>query len=337
MRWESRKGGLIMKHALRIMAIITILILTVANISFPAVDYPTKPITLISPFPAGGSRDIVGRMFASVAEKYLGKPMVVINKPGASGMIGGVAIVQAVPDGYTLGLSGTSDTNAIEWEIVNGRKPGYTRHDLILIGSFTKGPVLVVVPYSSPWKTLADLIKDLKAKPGHYAFCSGGLYNVTHISTEILMRATGTKARLVPYTGGGPCLAALVGGHVDFTTQFLSSSIPLTRGNKLRILAVMGDTRIKSIPEVPNVKELGIDAETYQMIGVSAPKKTPTPIVEKLREVLRKVADDKSFISMIEDYGDEVLFTNGDEFANYWDSYSERLARLFKQLIEEKK
>ena len=318
-------------------ATIAFLVTGVTNLSFPAAEYPNRPITLICPFPAGGSRDILGRMLASVAEKYLGKPVIVLNKPGASGMIGGLAIVQAPPDGYNLGLCSTSDTSAIEWEIVNGRKPPFTRNDFILIGSFTKSPVLVVVPFNSPWKTLSDLTKDLKAMPAHYASCSGGLYNVTHISTEILLRAIGAKARLVPYTGGGPCLSAVVGGHVHFTTQFLSSTIPLTRGNKLRILAVMGDTRIKSIPEVPTVKELGIDAETYQMIGLSAPRKTPAPIVERWREVLRSVAEDKSFISMVENQGDEVLFTDGDELAKYWDRDSERLAKLFKLLIGDEK
>lgn len=326
-----------MKHLLRIISIIAIQILSLHDVPVSAAEYPTKPILVINPFSAGGSRDILGRMFASVAEKYLGKHLVVFNKPGASGKIGNLAVAQAAPDGYTLGLVSTSDIIPIEWEVANGRKPPYTRHDFILLGSLTRSPVLVVVPYNSPWKILADLLRDLKAKPGHYTFCSGGNYNVTHISTEILMRSAGTTGWLVPYKGGGECLSALAGGHVNFTTQFLSSTIPLARDRRVRVLAVMGAERIKSIPDVPTTDELRIDAQTYQMVGLSAPRGTPAPVVKKLREVLKKVAEDPSFIRMVEGAGDTVRYTSGDELARYWDSDSKRLARLLKQLIEEKK
>lgn len=330
-----------MKHLFKIIVKIIVItavpILSLNHVSVPAADYPTKPVLVINPFSAGGSRDILGRMFASAAEKYLGKHLVVFNKPGASGRIGGLAVVRAEPDGYTLGLVSTSDIIPMEWDIANGRKPAFTRHDLILLGSLTRSPALVVVPYNSPWKTLADLVKDLKAKPNHYTFCSGGLYNVTHISTEILMRSTGTTGWLVPYKGGGECLSALAGEHVNFSTQFLSSSIPLARERRVRILAVMGAERISSIPGVPTTDELGIDARTYQMVGLSAPKGIPAPVVKKLKEVLKKVAEDRSFINMVERTGDAVRYTSADELVKYWDSDSARLAKLFKKLIAEKK
>lgn len=326
-----------MKHLFTIISISAIQILSPNNVSVSAAEYPNKPILVINPFSAGGSRDVLGRMFASVAEKYLGKHLVVFNKPGASGKIGGLAVVRATPDGYTLGLVSTSDINPIEWDIANGQKPAFTRRDFILLGSLTRSPALVVIPYTSPWKSMADLTKDLKAKPNHYIFCSGGLYNVTHVSTEILMRATGTTARLVPYKGGGECLSALAGGHVNFTTQFLSSTVPLARGGRVRILAVMGSERIRSVPNVPTTEELGIDAQTYQMVGLSAPQGTPAAVVKKLSEVLKKVAEDRSFINMVEGAGDAVRYTSGDELVRYWDRDSERVSKLFKKLVEEKK
>jgi tripartite-type tricarboxylate transporter receptor subunit TctC len=175
-------------------------------------------------------------------------------------------------------------TSAIEWDIAERRKPSLTRHDFINITSLTMSPPLVIVPYNSSWKTLADLINDCKAKPGHYAFSIGGLYAISHVPAELLVRAIGVKCRYVPYTGGGPAVSAVVGGHVDFSTQYPSSSFALIKGNKIRALAVQSNRRLKFIPDVPTIKELGIDAEYYAWIGICAPLKTPMPIVEKLSE-----------------------------------------------------
>ena len=301
-----------------------------------AADYPTKPITLINPFSPGGSHDMLGRAFASVAQKYLGQPVVVVNKPGASGQIGGLAGAQAAPDGYTLTEHSASMTGALEWEIAEGRKSSYTRHDFVSIIALNMSPPLVIVPYNSSWNTLVDLTNDCRAKPGQYAFSSGGLYAMSHIPAELLTKAVGITCRHVPYNGGGPAITAVVGGHVDFATQFPSSSLSLVKGNKLKVLAVQGDRRLKSIPDVPTVKELGIAAEYYAWVGVCAPAKTPKPIVEKLREVAMKVVQDKAYIDMIENLGDEVRYMTGEDLTKYWDAESEKVAILFKDLIKKK-
>jgi tripartite-type tricarboxylate transporter receptor subunit TctC len=316
--------------------LLAVMMLSVGTISGEAADYPTKPITLINPFSPGGSHDMLGRAFASVAEKYLGQPVIVVNKPGASGQIGGLAGAQAVPDGYTLTENSASMTGALEWEIAEGRKPSYSRHDFVNIIALNMSPPLVIVPYTSPWKTLANLINDCKAKPGHYAFSSGGLYAMSHIPAELLMKAVGITCRHVPYNGGGPAITAVVGGHVDFATQFPSSSLPLSKGNKLAVLAVQGDRRLKSIPDVPTITELGIGAEYYAWVGICAPAKTPKAIVDRLREAAKKVVEDKAYIDMIENLGDEVRSMNGEELTKYWDTESERVANLFKDLIKKK-
>ena len=315
---------------------IAFLLLAALQLQMPAAlaaEYPARPLTLICPFPPGGSRDIIGRMFAASAEKYLGKPLIVLNKPGASGVIGTQAVIQAPPDGYTFGLVSTSDINIIEAEIANGRKPPFTRNDFILLGALTRSPVLLAVPYASPWKTVADLVRDLKARPNHHTYCSGGLYNVTHISTEMFLRATGTTAWLVPYKGAGDCLPAVVGAQIDFTTQFLSSTLSLVEAKRLRVLAVLGNDRIA--PDVPTTKELGIDAQLYQMIGLSAPLGTPVPILEKLRDTIRRVAEDPAFIKLVEGTGDAVRYTGGEDYARQWDADSERLSRLLPRLLKE--
>jgi tripartite-type tricarboxylate transporter receptor subunit TctC len=298
-------------------------------------EYPTRPITLINPMPPGGTLDLQSRAFASVAEKVIGQPIVVVNKPGATGMIGGLAGAQAAPDGYTLTVGSVNLTNAIEWEIANGRKPPFTRQDFISICSFTLSPTLLIVHPDSPWKTLDDFMKDAKARPGQIAFCSGGLYGMSHLPIEIFASATGLKFRHVPYSGGGPCISAVVGKHVDFGMQYPPTTLPLIRGAKLKALAVVGKNRLKSAPDLPCMKDVRIDAEYYGWVGIMAPKKTPQPIVDKLREVAKKVCTDKSFIDLIEKPGDEVHLLMGDEFDKYWAMESEKIGKTQAELAKE--
>jgi len=324
-----------MRTLIRIISIPIFLVFAINISATMAADYPTKPVTLINPMPPGGTLDLQARAWAAVAEKYLGQPVVVVNKPGATGMVGGLAGAQAAPDGYTLTVGSVNITNVVEWEIANGRKPPFTRHDFIAIGSFTMSPTLLIVPYDSPHKTLSDFINDAKSKPGQLVYCSGGLYGMSHLPIEIFARAAGLKFRHVPYSGGGPCLSAVVGKHADFATQYPPTSLPLVRGNKLKVLAVVGSKRLKSIPDIPTVKEFGIDAEYYGWVGILAPKNTPMPIVEKLREVTKKVADDKSFIEMIEKPGDEVHFLDGEGLTKWMDKESKIIAALDAELVKE--
>jgi tripartite-type tricarboxylate transporter receptor subunit TctC len=161
-------------------------------------EFPTRPISAISPSTPGGLFDTVGRPFTVFAEKHLGQPVVMVNKPGATMMLGGLVALEAPADGYTLLFSGSAMHLALIWEGIEGRKPPVALQDFIPLGAFCLTPPVIVVPYESSWKTLEDLIKDCKAKPGSYAFCSGGLYGTTHTPVEILMLATGiAKARHV--------------------------------------------------------------------------------------------------------------------------------------------
>ncbi len=298
-------------------------------------DYPERPITIINPQAPGGAHDAQGRAFAAVAEKYLGKPMVVVNKPGASTMIGTVAAAESAPDGYTLLLGSTMTTTVVEWDVVNKTKPPVTRDDFVTIGSMTLIPTVISVPANSPWKTLDDLVKAAKAKPGQYAFCSAGLLSTSHLGAELFARAQGLKFRHVPFKGGGPCLSNLVGGHVDFTTQFTITTIPLAQGSKVRILAAQSAKRVKAIPDVPTLKELGMNVENYMWVGLVAPKKTPAPVVEKLRGMMDKAVKDKSFVEAIEKLGGEVHYMNGDELAKFWEQESKDHRKLLTEFEKE--
>ena len=218
-----------MQHRAGILLFVLIAALAPANPS-PAADYPTKPITLINPNAPGGGHDAVARAFATVAEKMLGQPMVVINKAGASTMLGMSTVAQAPPDGYTLGVDSTTTTNALEWELANGRKPPLTRADLVPIGGLTVNLPLIIVPTNSPWKTVADMVKDLKAKPGHYAFCSGGSTGEPTCPSRSCCTRRGRRPAMSPTRAAAPASPPLSASMSISPASGLRRRSPLPRG-----------------------------------------------------------------------------------------------------------
>jgi tripartite-type tricarboxylate transporter receptor subunit TctC len=286
---------------------------------------------------AGGEGDLHIRAFASAAEKILGQPAVVVNKTGAAGMIGLQACANAAPDGYTLALSANVFLLPIEWEIANGRKPLVTLDDFISVGAFGQGLFVIAVPYDSPWKKLGDLMNDGKTKPGQYTYASGGINHPSHIAVEMLMKVAGVKFRHVPYTGGSPAVAAVVGKHADFGAMSLTAAYPLAQGEKVRILAVTSPTRVKAAPDIPTFKELGINYEWLTLSLIWAPKQTPKPVLEKLEDVVKEVTKDPSFIKTLEKPGSDVVFKNSAEVNRILKGESEKFTVLFKQLTEEEK
>ncbi len=299
-----------------------------------AENYPSRAITIIVPFGPGGNSDNLARAVAVFAEDYLGQPVVIVNKEGAGSLIGLRIAAKADPNGYTLALISSASTSAIEWEIANRREPSVTRQDFIPIASLSKNTAVVIVPYDSPWKTLNDLITDCKAKPNHYRFSSAGAYSASHVPVELVMKITGITARHVPYKGGGEAVRAVVGRHVDFSIQYPSTTFSLYRGKKIRILAAMDKERIGDIPEVPTTDELGFsDAVFFSWNGLAVPKKTPTPIVEKLSEVIEKISNNPKFVEALRNGALYKDYRKGKGVEKDWNIEAKMYAELFKYLI----
>ncbi|MDA8125237.1 MAG: tripartite tricarboxylate transporter substrate binding protein, partial [Deltaproteobacteria bacterium] len=169
-----------------------------------------------------------------------------------------------------------------------------------------------------------------------YSFASSGVNAGTHLSAEFFMEATGLKFRHVPFQGGGPAVSAIVGGHVDFGLVVPSAAMQLVRGNKLRILSVQTAKRYSFLPNVPTLGEQGVKGgEAYGFVGLIAPKKTPEPVLAKLREVTKKVTEDKEFVGVIEKLGDDVNFITGDEVNRMIAFETEKRSKLYKRLIKE--
>jgi tripartite-type tricarboxylate transporter receptor subunit TctC len=300
-------------------------------------EYPTKVITLINPLPPGGTLDLQGRAFAGVAEKYLGKPIAVLNKTGAAGGVGSLAGAQAKPDGYTLCLGWSAQTGLIIGEILAGRKPSFTIDDFVVLGQFTDSSPVFLVPYNSPWKTIQQALGDIKAQPNTYSFSSGGIQSISHLPMEVLIAELGLKLRHVPFQGGGPAFTALIGGHVQCSSQYPGTSLPKIKAKQLRVLAQFGEKRIKNYEDVPTFKELGYNVVHSSWVGLVAPKGTPAPIVEKLRAVVRDVTQDPAFVDIIEKAGDEVAYADAEKTKKSWLKEYDRLYKLLEFMQKEKK
>jgi len=289
--------------------------------------YPSRPITLVAPFPPGGVADLTARPVAAAMEKGLKNPVGVVNKTGAAGAVGMQFVATSKPDGYTLLLALSSISIIPEADKLFGRPPAFTVDQFAPIALISADPTILVVPADKPWKTAADFIEDAKKRPGQISYSSSGVYGTLHMAMELLSNAAGVKLRHVPYAGGGPALTAVLGGHVDALASGPAVVLPQIKAGKLKALAGWGDKRFPALPEVPTFKELGYPgAEFYIWAGVFAPKGTPEPVLAKLRDTLRAVVADAEFKGAMDKLETPIVFKQGDEFARFFEADARRLA-----------
>ena len=292
-----------------------------------AQDYPTRPITLVTPFPPGGVADLTARPVAATLEKVLKNPVGVVNKPGAAGAVGMQYVATSRPDGYTLLLALSSISIIPEADKIFGRPPAFTVEQFAPIALVSADPTILVVRAESPWKTAKEFIDDAQKRPGQISYSSSGVYGTLHMAMALLEHGANVKLRHVPYSGAGPALTAILGGHVDALASGPAVVLPHIKAGKLRALAGWGDKRVAALPEVPTFKELGYpDAEFYIWAGVFAPRGTPEPVLARLREAMRQVVGDSEFKGAMEKLETPIAFKQGDEFQRFFDTDARRLA-----------
>ena len=205
--------------------------------------YPSKPITMVVPFPPGGVADIVGRPLAAQMEKTLKQPVVVVNRTGAGGAVGMAAVAKAAPDGYTI-LMGLSSISIFPVsDRINGKTPSYEMTDFAPIALITADPTVLVVSADSPWKNLKEFVESAKAYPNKINYSSSGVYGTLHVAMEIFANAAGIKLFHVPYQGGGPALTALLGGQVHALASGPGPAAAQMKAGKVRALASWSDQR----------------------------------------------------------------------------------------------
>jgi tripartite-type tricarboxylate transporter receptor subunit TctC len=294
--------------------------------------YPTRPVTIVSPYPPGGAADLTARPLAPALERALKQPVVVLNKPGAGGAVGTQWMAVAKPDGYNILLTVFSISTIPEADRVAGRTPTFTRDQFVPIARLNADPTLLVVRADAPWKTVQELAADAKKRPDEILYVSAGPYTVSHMAIEVFAQAAGIKLRHLPTTGGGPAMTTLLGGHATVSALSTGAVTPQVKGGKLRVLANTGTTRLAAFPDIPTLKELGYDVEVYLWTGLFVPKDVPAHVQKILRDATRKAVQDDEFKTASEKMQMPPAYLDADEFKTWWDKDSEMLAAAIRKM-----
>jgi tripartite-type tricarboxylate transporter receptor subunit TctC len=291
--------------------------------------WPSRPITYVVPFAAGGTTDVLARVIGNKLGPALGTTVVVDNKPGAGGNIGSDFVAKAAPDGYTI-LGGTISSHAINVSLYPSipYDPIKSFQPVTLIGTL---PNVLVVNASSPYQTLKDVIGAAKAKPGALTFGSSGNGTSQHLSGELFQSMTGAKMLHIPYKGSAPSMQALLGQQVDLVFENILAAVPLIQSGKVRALAVTSGTRASSLPDVPTLSEAGLPGyEIVSWQAVFAPAGTPQPVVQRLATEIGKIINDPEVKSRLAGLGVEPSGAGPAELGTLQKSEVAKWAKLIK-------
>ena len=305
------KGGNIMSKKISVIILSIPVMLLLSSFVWAAEPYPTREIELIVPFNTGGGIDLMSRALAPKLSEILGKPVLVVNKPGAAGTVGTALAVQRKPDGHTLvSLSPSCILFAPNFQKV----PFDPIKDITYIAGWVDQPFGIQVRADSPWKTLDDLIDYAKKNPGKVKHGHLGTNSLGHIYMEAIAKDRGVDWIHVPYQGDGTTIPALLGGHVDVATIAVAW-VPHARSGQIRPLALFGTKRFKSFPELPTLNELGFNyyAGGAGFLGVGAPAGLPEEIRKKLEDTFKTAVNTPEFVKTTENLSLEVWFRPGDE------------------------
>ena len=301
-------------------------------LSSNAFAWPDKTITLVVPFPAGGATDALARTLTPKLQEKLKQNVIVDNKAGATGTIGAGFVKRAPADGYTLLV--TSLGPLVIAPYLLAKVPYEASKDFDYLTVAVQAPNVLVVPASSPYKTMAELIAAEKANPGKLTFASAGTGTSDHLSAELFWLQSGTSGLHVPYKGAAPAITDLLGGQVDAAFQNINNVLPHINGGNLRVLAVAAPKRSPLLPNVPTLAESGVkDAEATSWQGVVAPKGLPPEVKAKIHAALTEALADPVVKQKFAEVGFELVANTPEQFTAYQASESAR----WKKLIETRK
>lgn len=297
------------KFIARFFGLIGILMFSFPMLGETKEDFPSRNIKLLIPYAAGGSSDATGRVLADKASKILGQPIEVINKPGGSGTIATAAVASAKPDGYTLGVAVPAQLTIVPHE----RELSYHPiKDITPIMQYSSFSLALVVRAESPYKKLSDFIDAARANPGALTYATTGAGSIGQLIVEQLAKAEKVKVTHVPFSGGGPALTAVLGGHV---TAFAAAEFyPQVAAGKLRVLVLLGERGLEELPGTPTLKDLGYPLRLGVFFGIIGPKGIPNEIVSKLEKAFTEATNDPDFRKVMKNYLMHVTIRNSKDF-----------------------
>ena len=312
-----------MKRAIGMVA----LLMLAVPATILAQNYPDKPIRLIVGYPPGGGNDIAARLIAPKLSEGLGQPVIVENRPGAATNIAQEIVSKSAPDGYTLLLG--SPAVAINRSLYS-KLPFDALRDLVGVSTFAVSPNILVVNPSVPAKTVQELVSLARANPGKFTYSSSGSGSSQHLAGALFNLRTKVDTLHVPYKGTAPSLTALIGGEVDISYSNIPATLPHIKSGRLRALATTGTKRAELLPDVPTLKESGIDMEVIVWFSVMAPARTPRPIINKLAGVLIKIPHTAEMKKRLADLGAETVGSTPEEFDKQFRAETAQWAEVVK-------
>ena len=281
-----------------------------------AATFPQKPVTIIVPFPPGGSSDMTARIVAPKMSERLGQPVIIDNRGGANGAIGATMAKRAAPDGHTL-LIGSIGVYAINPALQKNLQYDPVK-DFDLLTLAVRAPNVLVVSPAMPARNVNDLIGYMKKMPGKVTFATSGAGSSDHLTAALFWQRTGTMGLHVPYKGGGPAIADLIGGHADTSFQNLNAISGQVKGGKLKALAITADKRSAVLPDVPTMSESGVkDVEVYSWQAAAAPKGLPPEVRTALHSALVAALNDPANRQKMVDVGFDVVASTPEGFAKF--------------------
>jgi tripartite-type tricarboxylate transporter receptor subunit TctC len=297
-----------------------------------AAEYPTKPISFVIPYPAGGSTDLTGRAMSYAAKSYLGQPVICENKGGGGGTVGPALVISKPPDGYTIGISSGAVTIAYHMGKLNFN-PLTDTTNIIRYTTYVFG---MVVRSDAPWKSIQEFVKYAKENPGKVTYGTPGVGTNPHLAMEELSIITGINLVHMPFKGGAEAATALLGGHIDAVSDSTSWG-PMVDAGKFRLLVTYAPQRMPRYPNVPTLKEAGYDMVYSSPLFLIGPKGMPKPIVSKLHDAFKKSLDDPDYISILKKYDMSLNYLGPEDLDKAIRQESEQIKRVVQKLGLDKK
>jgi tripartite-type tricarboxylate transporter receptor subunit TctC len=290
-------------------------------------QFPAKEVSIIIPYAPGGATDLVFRALAASSQKYLGKAVVVINRAGGGGAVGFTEAAQAKPDGYTL-ASVITPVTILPHQV----KTAFTYQSFEPIINVVLDPAMLQVRADAPWKTLQEFLAYAGKNPGMITVGNSGAGGGVHLIALAFEKAAGVKFNHIPFAGGGPSVTALLGGHVHAVSVSPPEGIAHVKAGKLRIIALFSGTRMQDFPNVPTVREQGINFTMSQWRGLAAPKGTPPQVIKVLHDGFKRGMEDPGFIKNAADMSVALAYLGPADFGKLMAADHERYAKLVAEI-----
>jgi tripartite-type tricarboxylate transporter receptor subunit TctC len=311
----------------RLIAVLMAVLLVGWSIPAPAAEFPTKEIQIIVPWAAGGATDLIFRAMGATASKHLGKAVVVVNRPGGAGAVGFTDAMKARPDGYTL-VTAVTPLCILPHQTATA----FTYRDFEPILNVVSDPSMFLVQADAPWKTTPEFVDYARKNPGSITVGNSGAGGGVHLVALAFEKAAGIQLNHIPFSGGGPSVTALMGGHVNAVSVSPPEGVAQINAGQLRIIALFAAQRLSMFPDVPTVKEQGIDFSMGMWRGLAAPKGTPPEVTRILHDAFKQTMDDPEFQTRAKEMSVILSYLGPKDFAALMARDDEFLGKLIKSI-----